>query len=314
MGTVRNIHEREIAAPAAEVGALLDRLSGPDDPLWPSPGWAAMRFDRPLGVGARGGHGPIRYEVTEYEPGHRVRFDLDSPGEGFHELTVEPLDGARCRVRHVLEVRWRGTDRLLWPTGIRPIHDTMIEEVFDNVERAAAHGPARAVRWSPWVRLLNRLLWPRAETVEPPRAARLLAAAVDRPGYRDAYRMALWPGQPRDPAAWSGILRDAFPVLAHEGGELLLDVNTAGLTARASILIEAGEAGGEGHEGGEGREGYVTLSTAVAAESLRARLYWGVVRRAHPVMARAMLRRTHRALALAAPDAATRAAGHATIC
>ncbi|GAA1919878.1 hypothetical protein GCM10009837_51420 [Streptomyces durmitorensis] len=294
MSTVLNEHERVIEAPAGVVGALLDRLSAEEDPIFPTPAWEPMIFDRPLGVGATGGHGPVRYSVTEYEPGRRVRFAFTPPDNGFHELTVEPMGEERCRVRHVLETELRGRDRLLWPAVVRPLHDTIIEEVFDNIERAATDGCARPVRWSPRVRLCNRLMWSRPETVGTPESAHLIRTAVDHPGYEDAYRMELLPGQPRDPEAWSGILRDAFPVLAREGDELLLEVDTAGLTARASILVD-------------GR--HVTLSTAARADTLRGRVYWGVVRRVHPFMARTMLRRTHRRLALAAPHAGERETG-----
>lgn len=293
MSTVRNEHERVIKAPAQVVGALLDRLSAPDDPIFPTPAWRAMVFDRPLGVGATGGHGPIRYSVEEYEPGRRVRFVLTSPDDGFHEMSVEPAGEGHCRVRHFLEIRARGRERLLWPTVIRSVHDTMIEETFDNMERVATGGVARPVTWSPWVRLLNRLIWPRPETVGIPEGARLIrdAGTRTRPGYEDAYRMELLPGQPRDPEAWTGILRDAFPVVARDGDELLLEVDARGLTVRASILVDAR---------------HVTLSSTVRVDTLRGRIYWGVVRHAHPFMARLMLRRTHRGFALAAPGAGAR--------
>lgn len=294
MTAVRNVHERVIDAPAAAVGALLDRLSAADDPIFPTPAWPRMRLDRPLAVGADGGHGRIRYHVTAYEPGSRVRFDTPPGGglDGYHELTVAPLGAERCRVRHVLECEVRGAGILQWGLVIRHLHDTMIEEIFDNIERAAAGGVARPVRWSPWVRLLHRLTWARPRAVGTPAEARLIRSSVDRPDYVDAYRVDLLPGLPRDPAAWTGVLRDAFPVLARDDGELLMDVNTAGLTARASILVD---------------DRHVTLSTAVKTDSPRARAYWGVVKLVHPVMARTMLRRTHRALALAAPSAGERA-------
>ncbi|WP_306192331.1 DUF2867 domain-containing protein [Streptomyces sp. MK5] len=293
MTAVRNVHERVIGAPAAAVGALLDRLSAADDPLFPTPAWPRMCLDGPLAVGADGGHGRIRYHVTAYEPGRRVRFDTPPGGglDGYHELTVAPLGAERCRVRHVLECEARGLLRLQWACVIRHIHDTMIEEIFDNIERAAADGVARPARWSPWVRLLHRLGWARPQAITRPAAAQLIRTSLDRTDYEDAYRMELLPGLPRDPAAWTGILRDTFPVLARAGGELLLDVNTAGLTARASILID---------------ERYVTLSTAVKADGLRARLYWGVAKCVHPFMARTMFRRAHRTLALAAPSAGER--------
>jgi hypothetical protein len=70
---VRNVHERLVPAPLIEVGPLLDRLGGPDDVLWPSPAWVPMLLDGPLAVGVAGGHGPIRYRVTAYEPGRRDR-------------------------------------------------------------------------------------------------------------------------------------------------------------------------------------------------------------------------------------------------
>ncbi|MEV2249090.1 DUF2867 domain-containing protein [Streptomyces sp. NPDC050147] len=291
MGTVLNEHDRVIDAPAEVVGALFDRLSAEDDPVFPTPAWDAMIFDRPLGVGATGGHGPVRYRVVGYEPGSRVRFAFTPPDNGFHEMSVEPAGEGRCRVRHVLETELRGANRLMWPAVVRPLHDTMVEEIFDNMERAATGDCARPVRWSPRVRLYNRLMWPRPETVGVPEAARLLRTAVDRPGYEDAYRMELLPGQPRDPEAWTGILRDAFPVIAREGDELLLEVEARGLTARASILVD-------------GR--HVTLSSTVRADTLRGKVYWGVVRRFHPFMARTMLRRTHRKLALATPTAGER--------
>jgi hypothetical protein len=66
-----NVHQRSLAVPVAEAGFLIDGLAGPDDRLWPSDRWPAMRFDRPLGVGARGGHGPVRYAVGAYVPGRR---------------------------------------------------------------------------------------------------------------------------------------------------------------------------------------------------------------------------------------------------
>jgi len=58
---IYNRHERKIQAPAAEVGATLDTLSGPADQLWPKDNWPPMQFDTSLREGARGGHGPVRY-------------------------------------------------------------------------------------------------------------------------------------------------------------------------------------------------------------------------------------------------------------
>lgn len=62
---IRNVHERVINAPIEALGALLDGLGQKDDRLWPSQSWTPMVLDRPLAVGADGGHGVIRYYVSE---------------------------------------------------------------------------------------------------------------------------------------------------------------------------------------------------------------------------------------------------------
>ena len=75
---IRNVRERQLGAPAGVVGPLIDSLTGPDDRLWPHELWPRMRFDRPLGVGARGGHGPIRYRVEECVPGSRILYRVEA--------------------------------------------------------------------------------------------------------------------------------------------------------------------------------------------------------------------------------------------
>ncbi|HEX2413909.1 MAG TPA: hypothetical protein VHJ37_01710 [Thermoleophilaceae bacterium] len=59
-------------------------------------------MNRPLAVGAQGGHGSIRYGIEEYEPSRRLLFRF-TPGngiEGVHGLEVEPLAGERARLTH----------------------------------------------------------------------------------------------------------------------------------------------------------------------------------------------------------------------
>jgi hypothetical protein len=157
---VRNVHERLIAVPAERLAPLVDRVGGPDDIVWPSPEWPPMVLDRPVSVGATGGHGPIRYHVTGYEPGRRVAFafDPDVGLHGTHVLTVEPAGPARSVVRHVLEGRLTGSARLTWPVAIRWLHDAVLEDLFDRAEAAVGTGPERPARWSPWVRLLRRAM------------------------------------------------------------------------------------------------------------------------------------------------------------
>src|SRR5438128_791395 len=74
-----NVHQRLLNASPERVGALIDSLSSRNDMLWPHENWPRIRLDRALGVGAAGGHGPIRYTVEAYAPGHSVRCRFTGP-------------------------------------------------------------------------------------------------------------------------------------------------------------------------------------------------------------------------------------------
>jgi hypothetical protein len=156
---VRNIHERFLPAPPSRVGTLLDALATPADPLWPHSRWPALRLDRPLAVGAVGGHGPIRYTVEAYEPGRHVRFRFTGPSGflGTHAFLVEPTPDGTTRLRHELLMRTAGWARLTWPVVFRPLHDALIEDALDRAALASGV-PAAAPAWSPWVHVLRVLL------------------------------------------------------------------------------------------------------------------------------------------------------------
>ncbi len=155
---VRNVHRREVEEPE-RVAALIDGLASENDLLWPRDRWPAMRLDRPLQVGAQGGHGPIRYWVDLYEPGQRVRFRFVRPRgfDGFHEFQLLWGGGARPELVHVLEARLVGMARLSWPLCYRPLHDALIEDALDNARRVCGVPPP-APPWSPFVRGLRRAL------------------------------------------------------------------------------------------------------------------------------------------------------------
>jgi hypothetical protein len=99
---VHNVHTRELPAPAARTWELVAGLASRHDQLWPTQRWPTcpIVFDGPLGAGARGGHGSIRYDVERYEPRWRVvfRFARGSGLDGVHGLEVEAIDAARSRV------------------------------------------------------------------------------------------------------------------------------------------------------------------------------------------------------------------------
>jgi uncharacterized protein DUF3995/polyketide cyclase/dehydrase/lipid transport protein len=173
---IESIHTRELPAPVEELGRILDTLAGPDDRIWPIERWPndPIGFDRPLGVGAMGGHGPIRYTVVAYEPGRRIAFEFEAGSglRGHHRFEVEPVGSDGARMRHVLDVEADGIYRLLRPVFLA-IHDALVEDLLDKAELAATGRLARAAQWPRWLRLANRI-----EVALRPRRGRLAAVAV----------------------------------------------------------------------------------------------------------------------------------------
>lgn len=316
---VRNVHERRIDAPAEVVGALVDRLGGGDDPLWPTPAWVPMELDRPLAVGADGGHGPVRYGVSQYEPGRRVRFTFH-PGlglEGYHEFTVVPEGAQRCRLRHVGVVALRGQARVLWPLAIRWLHDAVLEDLLDNAEQAATGRVRQPARWSWWVRRLRRWELPAPRRVTAPAQASLVAAAnLD---LLDAWQVPWLPGMTTDPREWAARIftdppgwvqallvarnalvrlvgirpaaRTVFDVIAATDREALVGADDRHLDFRASVWVDP-------------QDRSVTLTTVIRTHNRRGRAYLWLVRRLHPPIVRGMLRRALHRLATNHPHLA----------
>ncbi|GGM37735.1 hypothetical protein GCM10012275_05980 [Longimycelium tulufanense] len=157
---VHNVHSRELPLPAREAAPLVDEIAEPQRSVWPAPQWPPLLLDRPLGVGAAGGHGLVRYTCSRYEPGRRVEFTFArSVGiEGTHSLEI--LDGpapGTCVLRHEIRGTCRRAMVLLWPLVVRWMHDALLEDLLDRAERVAGRAPERPARWSPWVRLLHAL-------------------------------------------------------------------------------------------------------------------------------------------------------------
>lgn len=153
---VRNLHIR--CLPDAP-GALIDTLAGDTDRLWPHDAWPALRFDRPLGVGATGGHGPIRYHVIAHVPDRWVRFRFTAPRgfDGFHEFTTHEAADGSTELHHLLSMTVHGAARITWPAVWRPLHDALIEDSLDRAERhitGTVHSPTH---WPWYVRLLRSI-------------------------------------------------------------------------------------------------------------------------------------------------------------
>jgi hypothetical protein len=160
---VVNVHQRLLYASPEKAGALLDALTSPANTLWRGGAWPRMAFDRPLGVGAAGGHGPIRYTVEAYEPGESLRFRFTGPAgfNGWHGLAVLDATAAHCVLEHRIEMTLHGAARLTWPLLYRPMHDALIEDALAAAQATLGNRP-RVVPWSPWVRVLRALMAPSA--------------------------------------------------------------------------------------------------------------------------------------------------------
>jgi hypothetical protein len=165
---VVNVHERILDAPAETVGQLIDGLASDDDRLWPHDRWPAMHFDRPLGIGASGGHGPIGYVVESYTPGRMVQFRFTKPQGfvGIHRFDAEPIDATKTRLRHTIEMQAAGRTWLAWAIAIRPLHDALLEDLLDRAD--AFTGKQQPKReWSRWVRFVRWAMRRRGKSNPP---------------------------------------------------------------------------------------------------------------------------------------------------
>jgi len=155
---VLNIHRRLVRGSRRDLGALIDSLGSPADRLWPRRNWPRLVLDRPLAVGAVGGHGPIGYVVDAYAPGNSVRCRFTAPKgfHGWHGFAVLDAAAGFCTLEHRLEMTTQGLARLSWPLLYGRLHDALIEDALSQAQVALGHEPD-AVAWTAVVRVLRRL-------------------------------------------------------------------------------------------------------------------------------------------------------------
>ena len=164
---VVNIHERVLDGSVDEVGRLIDTLASPNDLLWPIDRWVPMKFDRPLCVGAVGGHGPSGTPSNLINP--VAQFVFASPNRrALTALMVSrrsrPLKD-RPILRHIIEMQAVGRAFFTWIV-IRPLHDALMEDALDHAEASLGKQvPER--KWSCWVKVVR---WIIRRRQQPPRA------------------------------------------------------------------------------------------------------------------------------------------------
>ncbi len=139
---MHEVHERELDAPPAVTGALLDH----PERMWPSDRWPELR---------PGGIGFLRHELLEHRPGERLFFRITGPRglTGMHGWEVRPLNG-HTLLRHTVDAECTGAASLGWRVAIQPIHAALHEDVLDRAETLVRGSPA-GHEWSRRVRLLR---------------------------------------------------------------------------------------------------------------------------------------------------------------
>jgi hypothetical protein len=151
-----NIHTRHLPASVAKVGELIATAASNEDRIWPHENWPRIYLDRPIQAGAVGGHGPIHYRVSFYEPQERVRFEFTSGSVGWHELTLQATSAHSCLLTHTIQTQPSLKFRIAWLLVIRHMHDALIEDLFDKLE-AQFHTLKQPTRWNAYVKLIRLL-------------------------------------------------------------------------------------------------------------------------------------------------------------
>lgn len=153
-----NLHKREINQPKTELVKLLSTLATEKDMIIATKKWSPMKLDNGLKVGSKGGHGPIKYFITEYNPEKCIVFKFDMIGfNGFHKFEITALEPNKTELSHIINLTTTGLATLKWALAIRWLHDAYIEDAFDKVENHFINNKKRS-SWSWWVRLLRKVM------------------------------------------------------------------------------------------------------------------------------------------------------------
>lgn len=153
---VLNVHCCELDVNQIQAGELIDSLASKEDRLWPKHIWPRMEFDRSLEVGAKGGHGPIRYFVKEYILCNSIKFRFTGPigFNGYHGYKIISSPEQPVVLRHTLKMNTCGLAILSWPLIYRPMHNALIKDSLATAQVSLGL-PAKMQAWSLWVKILR---------------------------------------------------------------------------------------------------------------------------------------------------------------
>ncbi|MDX2277343.1 MAG: hypothetical protein NW206_18000 [Hyphomonadaceae bacterium] len=180
---VYNFHCRRIGASADAVGAILGTLGAENDRLWPWEHFDAMKFAGTLAVGAKGGHGPVRYEVTEIIPARLIAFEFNAEKgvmkqfRGRHWFEVVPLSESTCEIRHLLWADVQGAMWWLWWILVETLHDATVEAALAKAELEVTGALKTPFKFTPRQKLWKLVSGERGAYDKSRRRAAWLAAS-----------------------------------------------------------------------------------------------------------------------------------------
>jgi hypothetical protein len=158
---VINFHKREISQPKSEVAKLFKTLATDNDLMLATDKWSPIKLDKGLQVGSTGGHGPIKYFVTDYQQDNSITFKFDLKGfDGFHKFEISETEPNKTKLTHVIEMTTSGSATLKWALAIRWLHDAYIEDAFDKVENHFTKDK-KSSEWNWWVKTLRKIMKPK---------------------------------------------------------------------------------------------------------------------------------------------------------
>ena len=152
-----NIHKRIINKPKSEVAEILKTLSTENDKIWPNENWPEMKFKDGIQIGAKGGHGPIRYYVEKYVPTKIIQFRFSKPNgfNGIHKFEIKELNKETTEIKHTIDMYTKGKGTIFWLFAIHSLHNALIEDGFDKLENNFSDN-RKYTKWNIWVRFVRK--------------------------------------------------------------------------------------------------------------------------------------------------------------
>ena len=154
---VLNIHKRILNQPKNKLIESLKTLSTENDKIWPKEKWPAMKFKDGIKVGAKGGHGPVRYSVEKYNTSEIIQFRFSKPNgfNGIHKFELNKLTEEKTEIKHTVDMNTSGKGTLIWILAVRSLHNALIEDGFDKLENNFSKNQ-KLTKWNFWVRFMRK--------------------------------------------------------------------------------------------------------------------------------------------------------------